>query len=346
MPVLEGAALFATVMVPASFFLGFAVATAGFTCWNLVMPLLFNWLRFDLFDALFLSMLMDTVSSLVLMVVYLHHGKVDKPFVFYFGGTAATAAAVASRLTDSFLLAHKHILRGSVGYVPLFFGCVFLARATKEYRIRQRRRQGTLDVIATKPGSTATPERAESDSSDDGDRGPSPAVLAQSRLVLQDSTDSSITSLPRRIHGRSIIVYGPSSYAGLATMSRATRITITAILLGVLGAICGIVGSGGGVMYVSVIILLWNVDDLPLATGTGVGLMFLQCFALLADFVDKPSVFRGEMLRCCAIVLPCCAVGAYVASRTLLYMSRFAVNLTVSCVSFALGAVITATSLG
>jgi hypothetical protein len=113
MPAAMGLALFASVMAPASFFLGFAVATAGFTCWNLTVPILFNWLSFDLFDALFLSIMMDTMSSLVLVLLYLRHGKVDVSFVLHFGGVAALAGALSSRLSDAFLESHTQVLRGA-----------------------------------------------------------------------------------------------------------------------------------------------------------------------------------------------------------------------------------------
>mmetsp|Transcript_26372 Transcript_26372/g.68102 ORF Transcript_26372/g.68102 Transcript_26372/m.68102 type:complete len:355 (+) Transcript_26372:72-1136(+) len=325
-----GLALFASIMAPASFFLGFAVATAGFTCWNLVMPLLFNWLGFELFDALFLSVAMDTVSSLVLVIVYLEHGKVDKTFVLYFGGIAATAAAVSSRMSDAFLKAHTSVLRGSVGYVPLFFGVVFTMRALREWR----QRRGPHEAGAALRDHSHAVEDAV------GHEGASKA------LVHRNSSYESSTSSSPGITDRLVseIVYGPG---GKATpgVSRGARISATAVLLGILGTVCGIVGSGGGVMYVSVIILVWAVDDLPLATGTGVALMCFQCAALLADFVDKPQVLRREMVEYCAVVLPCCMAGAVAASQALLCMSKFAVNLTVAFVSFALGAVITLTSL-
>mmetsp|Transcript_19799 Transcript_19799/g.66578 ORF Transcript_19799/g.66578 Transcript_19799/m.66578 type:complete len:326 (-) Transcript_19799:290-1267(-) len=317
-------ALFAAVMAPASFFLGFAVATAGFTCWNLVVPLLFDAFGFDLFDALFLSVMMDTVSSLVLVVVYAEHGKVDKPFVLYFGGVAAASAAVASRLSDSFLQAHTSVLRGSVGYVPIFFGFVFLGRAYRERRVEPEEVPFDEFVDAVAMKSPAQPDSARS------------ARFSDAPPPGDDAADPDSF--------RSRIVHGNASrYNPRETRGR--RITLTALLLLFLGGLCGIVGSGGGVMYVSVILLVWRVDDLPLATGTGVALMCFQCFALLADFVDKPRVLRAEMLRCLLIVLPCCVAGAVAASQALLCMSRMSVNLMVALVSFSLGAVITLTSM-
>ncbi|KAJ1625540.1 hypothetical protein T492DRAFT_1038864 [Pavlovales sp. CCMP2436] len=454
-----GLALFTYIMAPASFFLGFAVATAGFTCWNLTVPLLFNWLEFDLFDALFLSIMMDTISSLVLVCIYLRHGKIDKPFVFHFGGVAAVAGALSSRLSDEFLQSHKHVLRGSVGYVPIFFGFVFLSRAARE---RQRKRQpgaGGADPELGSPWTTAS----EFVDADDGDvcaaselgdvrsptaeraaagiqpphvldsppgtptarskadpphhgRAAPPAEGWEVRLARSasaalsgtaptgkfvKSTRSKTAGAPRlsvrtgppspsgsymrqfddavpgppvspisttrapslrtahsekvqqQAEGaafmarqqarstwlgyRSAIVYGRK----LSGRERKRRMLLTAVLLGTLGSVCGIVGSGGGVMYVSVIIVVWGVDDLPLATGTGVALMCFQCAALLANFVDKPQVVRPEMLRCLGVVLPCCVAGAMVASQALLYLSMVSVNLMVAGVSFALGATIT-----
>lgn len=322
MAVPAATALFATVMAPASFFLGFAVATAGFTCWNLVVPLMFNWFAFDLFDALFLSVMMDTVSSLVLVVIYLEHGKVDKPFVLYFGGLAAASAAVASRLSDAFLMAHTHVLRGSVGYVPIFFGFVFLGRAIRERaHVRRERRH----VTQPPPQVLKSPTRDE-------------------EVQTEALFDAVSSHEPEDDAIRSVIVHGQQR-RGMTARSRRKRTTLTAVLFVILGGICGIVGSGGGVMYVSVILLVWNVEDLPLATGTGVALMCFQCFALLADFVDKPQVFRAEMMQCLAIVLPCCTAGAISASQALLCMSRMSVNLMVALVSFTLGGVITLTNV-
>ncbi|KAG8463088.1 hypothetical protein KFE25_011085 [Diacronema lutheri] len=487
-----GFGVFASVMAPASFFLGFAVATAGFTCWNLVMPLLFNWLGFALYDALFLSVMMDTASSLVLVLLYLQHGKVDKPFVLHFGGVAAIAGAVSSRLSDSFLESHTHLLRGSVGYVPLFFGLLFAVRAAKEHaRVRAigaaalgapradgcadpppddagssgwsgsdgvellpdfqtrshslptharalapkaaaygtpsahaldappcprwleeqpprggaspsraNRPRGWLQplpplrlpgrrVHSAGPAQPRTPARVHADgrpvraepppcaapqpamrSASDAARAAeeaaggggggggwstplgSPPLTARAFSWARETLSpprSPPAPSPGRMLLRSQIVHGaPGARAAdraARVRTRRRRMGLTALLLGVLGAVCGIVGSGGGVMYVSVIMLVWGVDDLPLATGTGVALMCFQCAALLANFVDKPQVVRPQMLACLAIVLPCCVTGAALASRALLYMSKVSVNLTVSAVSFALGATITLTSL-
>jgi uncharacterized membrane protein YfcA len=451
----------------------------------MTVPILFNWLSFDLFDALFLSIMMDTVSSLVLVLLYLRHGKVDVSFVLHFGGIAALAGAFSSRLSDAFLESHTHVLRGSVGYVPIVFGFIFLGRAARE---RSRVRALAADALAAVAlgqaecggaanASTSGSECGSFSDADDGsgahvmgclpaarthaspartashalrlsgllpsgaharffgsraeppptcERAGAEALLARSahpssehgsyRLhplrppaVGSSAEEHALESLPKQsrrcgpwldapqLEARasssssaagstmllvspapaytahadvqvpwllhSEIIYGgrlaaaagglahagsaakQDGRAGVAPARRARAVALTVVLLLVLGAVCGLVGSGGGVMYVSVILLVWGVDDLPLATGTGVALMCFQCAALLANFVDKPQVLRAEMLNCLAVVLPCCATGAALASQALLYMSRVSVNLTVSAVSFALGATITLTSL-
>ncbi|KAJ1629398.1 hypothetical protein T492DRAFT_1011154 [Pavlovales sp. CCMP2436] len=128
---LEG---FALIMMPTSAIMGFALATVGFTCWNLAVPLYLNLFAFHLFDALFLTVLMDLTGSLVLGYLYSRKGRVDFGFVLRFGPICGLVAFTSAKLGEPILLSHQKLLKGTVGYIPFLYAVAFLAKARTSLR--------------------------------------------------------------------------------------------------------------------------------------------------------------------------------------------------------------------
>lgn len=129
---------FAFVMVPTSMVMGFALATVGFTCWNLAVPLLLNLFQFHVFDALFLTVLMDLSGSLALVALYIRKGRVDTGFVLRFGPLCGAIAFTSAKLGEGILLRHQKLLKGTVGYIPFLYFLAFLAKARRSLKEEER----------------------------------------------------------------------------------------------------------------------------------------------------------------------------------------------------------------
>jgi hypothetical protein len=55
--------LFAAIMVPLAILIGFATASVGFTCWSIVVPLLWVGFGIDVYDALFTAVATDWLNA-------------------------------------------------------------------------------------------------------------------------------------------------------------------------------------------------------------------------------------------------------------------------------------------
>jgi hypothetical protein len=55
--------IFAGIMAPLAILIGFATASVGFTCWSIVVPLLWVGFGIDVFDSLFTSVATDWINS-------------------------------------------------------------------------------------------------------------------------------------------------------------------------------------------------------------------------------------------------------------------------------------------
>lgn len=55
--------IFAAIMAPLAIVIGFATASVGFTCWSIVVPLLWVGFEIDVYDSLFTSIATDCTNS-------------------------------------------------------------------------------------------------------------------------------------------------------------------------------------------------------------------------------------------------------------------------------------------
>ena len=123
--------IYALIFLPLALMIGVATSTIGFTAWSIFVPLAFVGMNFFLWDALFISVLVDLIDATILTVIYNRNGKVN----FKQGGIYAVIAVVAAIfgvvLAFEFLPKNQNLLRGGVGYVVMLIGLGFFLRGRK-----------------------------------------------------------------------------------------------------------------------------------------------------------------------------------------------------------------------
>ncbi len=143
--------VYALIFLPLAIMIGVAAATIGFTAWNIFVPLAFVGMGFAIWDALFISVVVDMVDAVILTIVYSRKGKVD----FRQGGAYAVLAVVAALLaawfTIGFLPANTNLLKGGVGYIVMVIGAGFFLRGRKGLKKQKLMQAGNLVETAIQP---------------------------------------------------------------------------------------------------------------------------------------------------------------------------------------------------
>ncbi|MHA1819143.1 MAG: sulfite exporter TauE/SafE family protein [Promethearchaeota archaeon] len=120
--------LFLIEAIPLTILIGITAATIGYTAWSIVVPLLFVGFGFPIFDALFISICVDVINSLILTIIYSRKGKVDFKEGTKYGLIALIGAFLGVLLAANFLEANTDLLRGGSGYLFFIFGAFFFYR--------------------------------------------------------------------------------------------------------------------------------------------------------------------------------------------------------------------------
>lgn len=137
--------VFAAIMAPLAIIIGFATASVGFTCWSIVVPLLWVGFEIDVYDSLFTSIATDCINSarmtedesnpslkwltfLVLTAIYAYQGRVVfKEGTMY--GLVSAGFAVGCMFGAKWVIDRfKDYLKRGLGYVIIVISFSFLSR--------------------------------------------------------------------------------------------------------------------------------------------------------------------------------------------------------------------------
>ncbi|MBD3351702.1 MAG: TSUP family transporter [Candidatus Lokiarchaeota archaeon] len=122
---------FALLFIPLAILIGVAAASISFTAWNIVVPLAFVGLKFPVYDAIFLSIIIDLVDSLILTVIYAKNGRVDFKDGLKWALPTLIGAGIAYVFSEDFLTGNPDMLKGGVSYFVMIIGATFLIRGIK-----------------------------------------------------------------------------------------------------------------------------------------------------------------------------------------------------------------------
>ncbi len=120
------------ICIPFSLFIGFCASAIGLTAWPLVVPLLFVLFGFDLFLALFISLLVDCCNALVKTIHASRKGMID----FNQGMKLALVACLfvfpGIYAGISFIPQNTELFKGAIGIITMVFGIAFVMRGFKK----------------------------------------------------------------------------------------------------------------------------------------------------------------------------------------------------------------------
>jgi uncharacterized membrane protein YfcA len=111
-----------------SFMCGFAQGTISFTAAPVLIPLLLNFLNFELTTCFFISVMIDLSSSLLLVVIYRYHKKLIVFSGVCFGFLQLPATIILPILLRQFLLEHVELLKGNIPFLPILMSFMFIFR--------------------------------------------------------------------------------------------------------------------------------------------------------------------------------------------------------------------------
>jgi uncharacterized membrane protein YfcA len=127
--------IFAAIFFPVAMLIGLSSAIIGFSAWNLVVPLCFVGLGYDIFDSVFMSMFVDLIDAIILTILYQRQNLVNTKHGIFLGIISAiTAVVVNVTVSKPFLHQHSSLLKGSVPYVILVFAVGFLIKGFREQK--------------------------------------------------------------------------------------------------------------------------------------------------------------------------------------------------------------------
>lgn len=124
--------VFVLIFIPMALLIGVATASISFTAWNIVVPLVFVGFNFEIYNALFISILIDLVDSLILTIIYAKNKRVNfKDGWIWSIPTLIGALLSFYFISESFLTNNPEFLRGSIGYILLILGFFFILKGYK-----------------------------------------------------------------------------------------------------------------------------------------------------------------------------------------------------------------------
>lgn len=154
--------MYALIFLPLAIMIGLATATIGFTAWSIFVPLAFVGMGFPLWDALFVSVIVDLVDAAILTVIYSRKGKVDFKQGGIYAVIAVAGALLGVLLAFEFLPANQNLLRGGVGYAVMLIGLGFFLRGRKGLKKQKLAQIGSGMEVSTQADPETRQELSDS----------------------------------------------------------------------------------------------------------------------------------------------------------------------------------------
>ncbi len=126
--------LLTILLIPLSLFIGIAASAIGFTAWPLIVPILFILCGFDLYLAIFSSLLVDCGNALVMTLIAINQRQIDIRRGFVLTGFALIWIIAGILFGTTFIPDNEAFFRGSAGIVTIIIGTIFILKGIKKNR--------------------------------------------------------------------------------------------------------------------------------------------------------------------------------------------------------------------
>lgn len=321
--------IFAVVFVPMSTLIGIASATIGFTAWTIVVPLLFVGFGFNIFESLFVSILVDCCDGLVLTLIYATQGRVDWTIGLILGGLSALCAYGSLFSAKIVLDESVWLLKRGMGYGIVLIGLAFIARW---YMIRRKMKKN------------AKQQKGDDESSH--------LINGEASLVEEDvqrnlpyhdddDVDGVMEETPHtQTGGRSMEYFYKIENDKIPKwwMIPLAQCIIVFLLSVGSGVLSGLLGFGSGLNFVLITYLLLRFDLLD-ATATGCFIMFIIMMVMSVGYaIQIVPVDLGFMWPYALLAVGSSATGCCIGSILALRISPLHLRLLVGIVLVFVGA--------
>jgi len=301
--------VFTLIFLPIGGIIGLASATIGFTSWTIVVPLLYVGFGFDIFDSIFLSIVLDLVDATLLSVIYLCHRKVSLKHVAGLGPFAIVGAVGGLFLAKITIDNVTSLLKRGLGYALLVLGILFIIRGIFMWRQSRKER-----LLQTKPDPELLVNEQQHLAS-------SPSIQdAESEEGLTESTP--LQAPPATKTERFLVFLQIFGMVAIVTAS---------------GIVSGVFGFGSGLNFVLMLLLIARFELLQ-ATGTAcmlMGLVMLVC--MVGYLAGSVPLHLGFLWPYLLIAMAISSVGVGLGSLLALKISPVPMNFVVAVVLFVVG---------
>jgi len=243
---------------------------------------------------------MDCTNGIILVLYYGHHHVVDFKYALMFAIWNISLAATIAESFESFLIDHENKLRGGVGFVPFFMSLIFLTKGIltcrKNRKLKQeqeeKERMGLInsenDQTPPEKLFTETPENSSELKCLDQNENPQALSLEESSLLIGEKEMTRLEKILDVITWKSPIMSKVHTYVWL-------RLFISWAVTTILATVCGLIYFGGGIVFSTTILVVWN-SDVKFAAGTGSMIMALTMFSMSFTFIGRPFDATWQVL--------------------------------------------------
>lgn len=313
---------------------GVAASTITFTAWGLIVPLMLNILKFDIYSTLFTAAFLDFINSGLLTVIYALEKKVAFVSGTAIGLVQALCAVFVALLTWTVLERYQNILKGGVSVVPFIIGIFFLIKVViTVWKSRRRKKLDKNDEVEMK-------EQIEMQK-----------IETQEEIEMQEQNTSSEISnssdkdikgveefQKRNLHLKILNRCSAEKEANLFSTNiskRWLRILLLILVAMLNGSLGGFLYISGG-MNINIAMMILFQMKLGYSTATSCWITTITTFALCLLFIGR-QIFTLQLLYIMTICVPLSICGALIGAIFMLNISDLLIYMLITVTMLILG---------
>ena len=121
-----------TILLPLSFVIGIGASAIGATAWMMLVPVLFVAFGFDLYQTIFISLVVDCANALVMTIIAAEKGQLDFKIGLKLSVFASLVVCLGIYLGTAFIPENQGFFKSPAVIFTLLIGLGFIRRGYKQ----------------------------------------------------------------------------------------------------------------------------------------------------------------------------------------------------------------------
>eukprot|EP01101_Sappina_pedata_P001255 TRINITY_DN11355_c0_g1_i1.p1 TRINITY_DN11355_c0_g1~~TRINITY_DN11355_c0_g1_i1.p1 ORF type:complete len:347 (-),score=91.73 TRINITY_DN11355_c0_g1_i1:60-1100(-) len=312
-------------LFPIAILIGFSAGAIGFTGWTVIIPMLFSGGVTPLFDALVISVLLDLINGTTLAIYYYRRDRLNIFYGVVFGLISITGCVVGLLFTWTFFEHFGYLFRSGLGYMDFILAVVFFVRGYRLYK--EEKSQNESEIMPEIEIETIFSAADQSDSTP-------PASFDETKTI----TASGDAKTDPVVDERLIEVSGVDI---LRDMIGRRRWALACFVVWIAGILGGLIGFGGGLIFVMVFFVLLKEDQLT-SVGTACMVMALMTFCtsavyLTQGFFNDIEISWDKVWPLFIVILSGGIIGSVIATKFVFKVPLWTLNVIIGVVLLTIG---------